>query len=179
MTMQKGNYVTPLLKFAENLEHWEGFDFGSFAIRRIKDTFEILFGNQTVKYTWKELNSYLKDGVLIDGIMSLNLFTMTLDIRILPLEEDRYTMNKALRLIIENKMDFELVSKEGLIINSFNRGIDSTGKVGWIDNSFHCYPNLDLKFVELGTLRIEGIDEKPYELTDVYVKLYNVSYEVK
>ena len=164
--LTREKYEIPLLKFAENLESGESLDFGSFDISRVGDTFEISIGNQVVRYTLDELNSCLEEeGILINGTVAFNMPTLTIRIKALPLESQRRLMNKALKVIIDNKMAFNITSED----------VDNSGKFKWFDNNDN-YSSLELKFVGLDTLQVLSEGKVLFESTDCYIEVCNIAY---
>lgn len=175
--LTRDKYEIPLLKFAESLESGESLDFGSFDISRVGDTFEISIGNQVVRYTLDELKSYLKEeGILINGTVAFNVPTLTIRIKALPLESQRRLMNKALKVIIDNKMAFNITSEDGSILNGFIRDVDNSGKFKWFDNNDN-YSSLELKFVGLDTLQVLSEGKVLLESTDCYIEVCNIAYK--
>ncbi len=175
--LPRGRYLMPLLKFLENLEEGESIDFGTFDVAKFHYEFEIYFKNQMVKYKYEELSSHLNDeGILVDDIMALDLSTLSMKTRTLHLKSERNLKNKVLKVITDNKMDFELTSEDGTIINGFIRDFDDSGQFKWFGENNKCYSDLELKFVESDTLQVLGDGKILYEFQDGYVNVYNVAY---
>lgn len=175
--LPRGRYIMPLLKFVESLEEGESIDFGAFDVAKFHYEFEIYFKNQMVKYKYEELSSHLNDeGILVDDIMALDLSTLSMKTRTLPLKSERTLKNKVLKVITDNKMDFELTSEDGTVINGFMRDFDDSGEFKWFDAYDKCYSDLELKFVESDTLQVLGDGELLYKFTGGYVNVYNIAY---
>ena len=175
--MARGKYEMPLLKFLESLEEGESINFGTFDVAKYQYMFEIYFNDQMVKYNYEKLSSCLKDeGILVDGILALDLSTLSMETRTLPLKSERKLKNKVLKVITDNKMDFEVMSKDGTVANGFIRDFDDSGKFGWFDAQEKRYSDLELKFVESDNLQVWGDGKLLYEFTDGYVNVYNIAY---
>ena len=172
--MPEGKLVMPLLKFLESLEDCEDVRFGKFDIAKFEGVYEIYLRNQVLKYDLKDIEKLLTpEGILVDGIMALDLSTLSMETRQLLLKRERNLKNKLLKVITDNGMDFELVSKDNKLINDFGKGASGV----WINSDGKRYLNIELKFVESDTLQVWGDDKLLFESHDCFVNVYNVAYE--